>query len=139
MGKSHFYAVRAGRAPGIYEDWPSAQAATTGFPGAVCKGFGTRQEAEEFLRQGGSQSGCAGSSQGQQERQQQQRRQQQQQQPGGKWWAVVAGRRTGVIQGHWSHDIEPLVTRCVPACNELLCWCARAWRPAGVRGAAGSC
>lgn len=47
--KPKYYAVRRGRAPGIYTTWDAALAQVNGFQGAVYKGFATRQEAEDFL------------------------------------------------------------------------------------------
>jgi len=51
--KKKFYAVAAGRKPGIYTEWSGqhgAQAQVSGFPGAVFKGFAARSEAESFMR-----------------------------------------------------------------------------------------
>lgn len=45
-----YYAVRVGRVPGIYLDWPSTQAQVTGFPRAVHKSFDTHEKAEAFMR-----------------------------------------------------------------------------------------
>ena len=50
MGK--YYAVRAGRQPGIYDSWAECQRQTTGFKGAIFKSFKTREEAENFLAGG---------------------------------------------------------------------------------------
>ena len=50
--KKKFYAVAAGRRPGIYTQWfgdNGAHAQVTGFAGAVYKGFFTRQEAQAFM------------------------------------------------------------------------------------------
>jgi ribonuclease HI len=44
-----FYAVRNGRVPGIYTDWPSAQKQITGWSKPVHKCFSTRAEAQRFL------------------------------------------------------------------------------------------
>ena len=44
-----FYAVKRGRAPGIYTDWPSAQAQITGCTKPRHKCFATRIEAQRFL------------------------------------------------------------------------------------------
>ncbi|MBQ9765055.1 MAG: ribonuclease H family protein [Lachnospiraceae bacterium] len=44
-----FYAVRAGRQPGIYESWEECRRQITGFSGAAFKGFATREEAEAFI------------------------------------------------------------------------------------------
>lgn len=49
MTKKKFYAVAVGRVPGIYTDWPAAEAQVKGFAGAKFKGFATRGEAEEWL------------------------------------------------------------------------------------------
>lgn len=59
MAKKNFYAVRVGRTPGIYKTWPECQANTSGFPGAVFKGFETLEEAQTFMgsAQGPSQPG----------------------------------------------------------------------------------
>lgn len=53
--KKRFYAVRAGRRPGIYNRWSGAggaQEQVEGFAGAKYRGFATREEAEHFLRTG---------------------------------------------------------------------------------------
>lgn len=44
-----FYAVRKGHEPGIYTDWPAAEAQIKGFKGAEFKGFATRTLAEGYL------------------------------------------------------------------------------------------
>ena len=49
MAKKNFYAVKVGKAPGIYKTWPECQSNTSGFPGAVFKGFETLAEAEAFM------------------------------------------------------------------------------------------
>ncbi len=49
MAAKKFYAIAVGHKPGIYEDWPSAQAQVQGYPGAVFKGFATRGEAQSWL------------------------------------------------------------------------------------------
>jgi len=48
MGK--FYAVKAGRVPGLYLTWAECQEQVTGFPGNNFKSFNTKEEAELFLR-----------------------------------------------------------------------------------------
>jgi len=48
MGKK-FYAVAAGREPGVYSQWPEAERQVKGFPGAKFKGFASRAEAEAWL------------------------------------------------------------------------------------------
>ncbi|WP_352417802.1 viroplasmin family protein [Proteiniborus sp.] len=49
MGKKKFYAVRAGRTPGIYQTWGQAEEQVKGFSGAKYKAFGTLQDAEKFM------------------------------------------------------------------------------------------
>ena len=54
--KKNFYAVVKGRRPGIYTQWSGAGGAEEqikGYPGAVFRGFATREEAEYYLRTGG--------------------------------------------------------------------------------------
>lgn len=48
MGKA-FYVVRVGRVPGIYRSWNDCKIHTTGYPGAIFKGFDDEAEAVEFL------------------------------------------------------------------------------------------
>lgn len=50
MAGKKFYAIAAGHRPGIYNNWPEAQAQVHGFPGAVYKGFPSLAEAEAWLR-----------------------------------------------------------------------------------------
>lgn len=45
-----YYAVRAGRRPGIYRTWPDCMKDVIGFPGARYKSFYTLFEVETFLR-----------------------------------------------------------------------------------------
>lgn len=45
-----FYAVAVGKKPGIYTEWPAAQAAYTGVKAPKYKKFDTKQAAEEWLR-----------------------------------------------------------------------------------------
>ena len=47
-----FYAVKKGKTPGIYLTWDECKRMVAGYPGAVYKGFKTREEAEQFLGQG---------------------------------------------------------------------------------------
>jgi ribonuclease HI len=44
-----YYAVKAGRTPGIYTDWAEAEAQVKGFSGAEFRSFRTREEAEAWL------------------------------------------------------------------------------------------
>ncbi|MGR3742380.1 ribonuclease H family protein [Companilactobacillus sp. DQM5] len=46
-----FYAIKKGRKPGIYTNWPEAKKQVEGFSGAVYKGFTTKKEAELFINQ----------------------------------------------------------------------------------------
>nr|MBF0223767.1 ribonuclease HI [Desulfobulbaceae bacterium] len=50
MATKKFYAVAAGVTPGIYTNWPEAQAQVKGFAGAVFKGFATKEEAVNWLK-----------------------------------------------------------------------------------------
>ena len=50
--KKKYYAIAAGRNPGIYIEWfgdRGAEAQVKGFQGAVFKGFATKQEAQAFM------------------------------------------------------------------------------------------
>ncbi len=49
MSEKKFYAIAVGRKPGIYGNWPMAQAQVQGYPGAKFKGFPTRDEAQRWL------------------------------------------------------------------------------------------
>lgn len=44
-----YYAVKAGREPGIYRDWDSCKAQVHGFKGAIYKSFKTEEEARIFM------------------------------------------------------------------------------------------
>lgn len=44
-----YYAVKKGRQPGIYQDWPACQRAVNGFPGAVYRSFTSLLEAKKWL------------------------------------------------------------------------------------------
>jgi len=46
-----FYAVKKGRAPGIYKTWVECEAQVKGFAGAIFKGFRSRAEAKKFIEQ----------------------------------------------------------------------------------------
>jgi ribonuclease HI len=50
MAKKKYYAIAKGRKPGIYDNWPQAEAQVKRFQGAVFKGFAIRREAEAFLK-----------------------------------------------------------------------------------------
>ncbi len=49
------YAVKCGKRPGIYETWEECQKQVIGYPGAVYKGFATKEEAKMFLGMDGQQ------------------------------------------------------------------------------------
>ena len=59
--KNNFYAVRAGRQPGIYKTWAECQRQVIGFKGAKFKGFVTLEEAEAFM---GSRNGIGAARKG---------------------------------------------------------------------------
>jgi len=50
MAAKKFYAVAIGRKPGIYDNWPAARSQVLGYPGALYKGFSTREEAKAWLK-----------------------------------------------------------------------------------------
>ncbi|WP_287387143.1 ribonuclease H family protein [Lachnospira sp.] len=47
-----YYAVKAGRKPGIYESWDECKALVTGFKGAIYKSFTSLEEAKAFMEIG---------------------------------------------------------------------------------------
>ncbi len=49
MSKDCYYAVRHGRKPGIYYNWPDCNAQVLAFKGAVFKKFKNLQEANDFI------------------------------------------------------------------------------------------
>lgn len=49
MPKQKFYAVKAGRTPGIYYSWEDCQTQVLGFPNALYRSFKDRREAETWL------------------------------------------------------------------------------------------
>ncbi len=44
-----YYAVKAGKKPGIYESWTACKSMVDGYKGAIYKGFMTYEEAKAFL------------------------------------------------------------------------------------------
>ena len=62
--KAKFYAVAAGRAPGIYSTWPECERQVKGFSGAKFKSFKTRDEAVAFVGGGSADSKTAATSSG---------------------------------------------------------------------------
>lgn len=59
-GEQKFYAVQNGRKPGVYTDWPSAQAQIRGVSHPKHKKFTSRAEAEAFVAEGRQKSGMNG-------------------------------------------------------------------------------
>lgn len=57
MGKK-YYVVKKGLVPGIYTSWAECERNVKGFPGAVFKGFATKEEAKAFMG-GGAKGGTA--------------------------------------------------------------------------------
>ncbi len=49
MATKKFYAIAVGQTPGIYDNWPEAQAQVKGYPAARFKGFSSKKEAEDWL------------------------------------------------------------------------------------------
>ncbi len=49
MAKKNFYAVKVGKVPGIYKTWDECKENTSGFSGAVYKGFEKYEEAQQFM------------------------------------------------------------------------------------------
>ena len=49
MAKIKFYAVKAGRIPGVYKTWEECQKQTIGYSGAIFKSFSTEQEAQNYI------------------------------------------------------------------------------------------
>lgn len=49
MAAKKYYAVKAGKVPGIYENWEDCKASVDGFPKAEYKGFASLAEAQTYL------------------------------------------------------------------------------------------
>lgn len=49
MAKKKFYAVKQGRKTGMFLTWDDCKKQVMGYPGAIYKSFGTKEEAEEYL------------------------------------------------------------------------------------------
>ncbi len=49
MAKKKFYAVKQGRKTGMFLTWDDCKKQVMGYPGAIYKSFGTREEAEAYL------------------------------------------------------------------------------------------
>lgn len=62
-----YYAVRAGKTPGVYMTWKDCQEQTTGFKGASYKSFTSRKDAEDFAA-GREVASTAGAGKGTEER-----------------------------------------------------------------------
>ena len=54
--KKKYYVVWVGASPGIYEDWPSAQAQITNYPNARYKSYPSLEEATMAFRKGAQQA-----------------------------------------------------------------------------------
>ncbi|KAJ5405594.1 hypothetical protein N7465_006878 [Penicillium sp. CMV-2018d] len=52
---TRFYGIQRGRVTGVYTDWTTAQEQIRGFPRPRYRKFSTREEAEEFVREGQTQ------------------------------------------------------------------------------------
>lgn len=50
MAPKKYYAVAKGRRPGIYDNWLEAKLQIDGFAGAIYKGFPSKKEAEEWMK-----------------------------------------------------------------------------------------
>lgn len=57
MAKKKFYAVKQGRKTGMFLTWDDCKKQVMGYPGAIYKSFGTREEAEAYLGVTGAQTG----------------------------------------------------------------------------------
>lgn len=57
MAKKKFYAVKQGRKIGMFLTWDDCKKQVMGYPGAIYKSFGTREEAEAYLGVTGAQTG----------------------------------------------------------------------------------
>ena len=49
MAKKKYYAIVSGHVPGIYDNWPEAEAQVRGYQGAKFKGFPSFKEAEAWM------------------------------------------------------------------------------------------
>jgi ribonuclease HI len=76
-----YYAVRAGKTPGVYMTWKECQEQTTGFKGASYKSFISRQDAEDFAA-GREVANSAGAGKGTEE----------------KFYGVAVGHNPGVYE-----------------------------------------
>ncbi|KAJ5272815.1 Ribosomal protein L9/RNase H1 N-terminal [Penicillium angulare] len=54
-GTERYYGIQRGRVPGVYTDWSKAQEQIRGFTRPRYRKFSTREEAEEFVREGQTQ------------------------------------------------------------------------------------
>jgi ribonuclease HI len=76
-----YYAVRAGKTPGVYMTWKECQEQTTGFKGASYKSFTSRQDADDFAA-GREVASTAGAGRGTEER----------------FYGVAVGHKPGVYE-----------------------------------------
>lgn len=56
MAKKKFYAIKQGRKTGMFLTWDDCKKQVMGYPGAIYKSFGTREEAEAYLGVTGAQT-----------------------------------------------------------------------------------
>ena len=56
MAKKKFYAVKQGRKTGMFLTWDDCKKQVMGYPGAIYKSFGTKEEAEAYLGVTGAQT-----------------------------------------------------------------------------------
>ncbi len=54
MAVKKYYGVRAGRIPGVYNNWLQCKKQIDGFPNALFKGFLTEAEAQAYVKQAGN-------------------------------------------------------------------------------------
>lgn len=85
-----YYAVRAGKTPGVYTTWKECQEQTTGFKGASYKSFISRQDAEDFAA-GREVANSAGAGKGTEE----------------KFYGIAVGHNPGVYET-WTAAAEQI-------------------------------
>ena len=85
-----YYAVRAGKTPGVYMTWKECQDQTTGFKGASYKSFTSRQDAEDFAA-GKEVASSAGAGRGTEE----------------KFYGIAVGHNPGVYET-WTAAAEQI-------------------------------
>ncbi|KAF4318017.1 hypothetical protein G195_008734 [Phytophthora kernoviae 00238/432] len=97
MAKSGFYAVAAGRSPGIFTSWSEAEEQIRGFSGARYKKFPSQAEAQAFIDQfnGTTATDSIGSAKTAVTKDQVPKKSTKK---GESWYAVARGHKTGVFQ-----------------------------------------